>query len=172
MSVQDLYKEKLCSPEEAVKGVKSGDVVDYGYILLKPVECDKALAARADELENVCIYVALTVPPPPEVAKHPKSFIYNKFCSLFLFYCVSMKFRRIFSAFTTISKSSFPIFLAISFMYSSCPTKSFSSISSPFWVRKIITRRLSFEEYSLLINFFFYNIRNWCINSMVFTFKS
>jgi len=77
MDVNNLYKEKLCSPAEAVKGVKSGDVVDYGYILLKPVECDKALAARAEELENVCIYVALTVPPIPEVAKHPKSFIYN-----------------------------------------------------------------------------------------------
>ncbi len=77
MDVKKLYEEKLCSPEEAVKCVKSGDIVDYGFIMLKPVVCDKALAERAGELENVCVYVGLTIPPIPAIAKHPKSFIYN-----------------------------------------------------------------------------------------------
>lgn len=50
---RDLYQQKLVSAEEAVKVVKSGDWVDYGCGTNVPLELDKALAARAEELEDV-----------------------------------------------------------------------------------------------------------------------
>ncbi|MEZ4605018.1 MAG: hypothetical protein R2861_16920 [Desulfobacterales bacterium] len=50
--------------------------MDYGYFNGKPVDCDKALAQRAGELENVSIYTAVSLPPIPEVINHPDSFIY------------------------------------------------------------------------------------------------
>ena len=48
-----LYQQKLTTAEEAVKVVKSGDWVDYGWCTGTPVALDKALAARMDELEDV-----------------------------------------------------------------------------------------------------------------------
>ena len=42
----DMYKQKLMTPEEAVKVVKSGDWVDYGMGTTQPVLLDQALAAR------------------------------------------------------------------------------------------------------------------------------
>jgi len=71
------YKSKLVSPERAVSVVESGDIVDYGFFNAKPIVCDAALAARADELKDVSIYAATTVPPVPEVSKHHDSFIYH-----------------------------------------------------------------------------------------------
>ena len=53
MDFAALYKSKLTTPEEAVKVVKSGDWVDYGWCTGTPNALDKALAARMDELENV-----------------------------------------------------------------------------------------------------------------------
>lgn len=47
------YQEKLTTPEEAVKVVKSGDWVDYGAYMGFPALLDAALAARKEELENV-----------------------------------------------------------------------------------------------------------------------
>ena len=38
------YRQKLCTPEEAVEVVKSGDWVDYTSSLGKPVLLDRALA--------------------------------------------------------------------------------------------------------------------------------
>ena len=70
------YKRKLVSAEEAVKVIKSGDIVDYGFFCGKPVVCDQALAKRTD-LKDVQVYCAVTVPPVPEVAKVKGSFIYN-----------------------------------------------------------------------------------------------
>ena len=49
------YKEKLRTPEEAVKVVKSGDWVDYTSSLGKPILMDQALAKRRDELLDVKI---------------------------------------------------------------------------------------------------------------------
>ncbi len=76
MNYLGQYKQKLVSAEKAVSSIKSGDVVDYGFFNGKPVVCDQALAARADELKNVSIYTAVTLPPLPEVGKYPESFIY------------------------------------------------------------------------------------------------
>ncbi len=70
------YKRKLTTADEAVKVVESGDVIDYGFFNGKPVVCDQALARRAEELRDVSVYSAVTVPPFPEVAKHPTSFCY------------------------------------------------------------------------------------------------
>lgn len=55
MDYKQLYASKLCTAEEAVKHVKSGDWVDYGWCTGHPVELDKALAARMGELEDVKI---------------------------------------------------------------------------------------------------------------------
>ncbi len=77
INVQKEYQEKLKTPEEAVKIVKSGDNVDYGFFNGKPVVCDEALAARADELSNVCVFGAVTLPPVPMVTTRPDTFTYN-----------------------------------------------------------------------------------------------
>ncbi len=53
MSFIKEYAQKLTTAEEAVKVVKSNDWVDYGWTTATPVALDAALAARADELENV-----------------------------------------------------------------------------------------------------------------------
>lgn len=64
---QKMYQEKLRTAEEAVKIVKSGDWVEYAMFNGKPVACDRALAARKEELSDVKIMAAVTVPPLPEV---------------------------------------------------------------------------------------------------------
>ncbi len=76
MDIKTAYQEKLTTPEEAVKLVKSGDRVEYGAFNAKPVLCDKALAARNGELKDVLIYAVTTVPPIPETVKFPQSFTY------------------------------------------------------------------------------------------------
>ncbi len=68
MDYQAMYQEKLTTPEEAVKIVKSGDWVDYGWCTNHPVSLDKALAARKDELTDVKIRGGVTL-WMPEIAK-------------------------------------------------------------------------------------------------------
>ena len=53
MNYQELYQNKLKTAEEAVKVVKSGDWVDFGWCTGTPFELDKALAARSEELFDV-----------------------------------------------------------------------------------------------------------------------
>ncbi|MCD8045050.1 MAG: butyryl-CoA:acetate CoA-transferase [Clostridiales bacterium] len=55
MNYETDYAAKLCSAEEAVKEVRSGDWVDYGFCTGHPVALDKALAARLPMLEDVKI---------------------------------------------------------------------------------------------------------------------
>ena len=76
MSYAQQYKKKLVSADQAVKVVNSGDVVDYGFFNGKPIVLDAALAARAEELRDVGVFTAVTVPPVPEVTNHPESFTY------------------------------------------------------------------------------------------------
>ncbi|HOJ28452.1 MAG TPA: acetyl-CoA hydrolase/transferase C-terminal domain-containing protein [Spirochaetota bacterium] len=76
MNYWNEYKAKLTTPDDAVKVVECGDVVDYGFFNGKPVVLDQALARRAPELKDVLIYTAVTLPPVPEVIKHPESFTY------------------------------------------------------------------------------------------------
>lgn len=76
MNYQEEYKSRLTTADEAVKVIKSGDVVDYGSFNGKPVLCDRALSKRSGELKDVSIYATVTVPPVPEVASFPESFTY------------------------------------------------------------------------------------------------
>lgn len=76
MNVQKTYQQKRMTAEQAVKMVKLGDRVEYGAFNGKPVLCDKALAARHDELKDVLIYAVTTVPPIPETVKFPQAFTY------------------------------------------------------------------------------------------------
>ena len=66
------YREKLRTPEEAVKVIKSGDWVDYTSSLGMPVLLDKALSERRDELFDVKIRGNL-IPGPIEVAECDES---------------------------------------------------------------------------------------------------
>ena len=49
---RELYRQKLTTADEAVKVVKSGDWVDYGFCAIQPRVLDEALARRAPELED------------------------------------------------------------------------------------------------------------------------
>ena len=53
MSFQEEYQKKLTTAEEAVKVIKSGDWVDYGWCSGHPRVLDEALAKRYEELEDV-----------------------------------------------------------------------------------------------------------------------
>ena len=68
MNYQEEYKQKLKTAEEAVKVVKSGDWVDYTWCTSHPVELDKALAARKDELTDVKVRGGVTM-WMPEICK-------------------------------------------------------------------------------------------------------
>lgn len=61
MSYAEEYRSKLTTPEEAVKAVKSGDWVDYGFGHTKPIALDQALAARKDELQDINIRCTLSL---------------------------------------------------------------------------------------------------------------
>lgn len=61
------YREKLRTPDEAVKVVKSGDWVDYMFFNAQPKALDKALARRKEELFGVHVRSAISLPPFPEV---------------------------------------------------------------------------------------------------------
>jgi len=66
--VQRLYAEKLTTAQEAVKLVKSGDWVDYGWCTNHPAALDRALAQRKDELTDVKVRGGVTM-WMPEICK-------------------------------------------------------------------------------------------------------
>lgn len=53
MAFEQEYQRKLTCPDEAVKAVKSGDWVDFGWCTCTPVALDHALAERVSELHDV-----------------------------------------------------------------------------------------------------------------------
>ncbi|MCX5779503.1 MAG: butyryl-CoA:acetate CoA-transferase [Firmicutes bacterium] len=79
MSFMEEYKRKLVTADEAVKVVKSGDLVHYGEFVMCSQVLDAALAKRADELEGVNIRTVTCPFPPQTVVNDPerKHFIYN-----------------------------------------------------------------------------------------------
>ncbi|MBO8159280.1 hypothetical protein [Thermosyntropha sp.] len=77
MSYWSEYKAKLTTAEEVVKMVKSGDGIKLGYFNGKPVQLVKVLAERHEELRDVLVAAAVTVPPIPEVVQYPDSFTYQ-----------------------------------------------------------------------------------------------
>ncbi|MGE5404824.1 MAG: acetyl-CoA hydrolase/transferase family protein [Candidatus Saccharibacteria bacterium] len=79
MGFFEEYHSKLCTPQEAVRIVKSGDWIDYGSFNGKPVALDQALAARANELEDIKIRGVYSMTPVQAALSDPerKSFLYN-----------------------------------------------------------------------------------------------
>ncbi len=79
MNFQNEYRSKLCSAEEAVRLVKSGDWVDYGSNNGYPPTLDAALAARRDELQHVKVRGNLLRGPLAVVECDPtmEHFVYN-----------------------------------------------------------------------------------------------
>ena len=63
MSFAEEYKQKLVSADEAVKVIKSGDWVDYGWCTGTPYTLDKALAKRTDELNDVNLHGGILLKP-------------------------------------------------------------------------------------------------------------
>ncbi|MBK5261484.1 MAG: butyryl-CoA:acetate CoA-transferase [Peptostreptococcaceae bacterium] len=79
MNYNQEYQNKLTSPQEAVKIVKSGDWVHYGNFLMAPTYFDKYLAERKDELNNVNV-AAVYYPGIPEIVKcdlDKEHFVFN-----------------------------------------------------------------------------------------------
>lgn len=84
MNFLSEYKQKLRTPEEAVKVVKSGDWIDLSEALGFPTLLDEALAKRKDELTDVKARGYLIMQPIQIVECDPerKHFIYNSWhCS-------------------------------------------------------------------------------------------
>ena len=63
MDFQKEYQQKLVSADEAVKIIKSGDWVDYGWCTGTPDALDKALAKRTDELKDVKLRGGILLKP-------------------------------------------------------------------------------------------------------------
>ncbi|MBQ7534595.1 MAG: acetyl-CoA hydrolase [Stomatobaculum sp.] len=62
-----MKQYRIVSPEEAVKAVRDGDWVDYGFGAGYPELLDKALAARKGEVKDVKIRGGLVIRPRIEV---------------------------------------------------------------------------------------------------------
>ena len=83
---QSEYRRKLCTPEEAVSVVKSGDWIDYTCNITFPTLLDAALAKRRDELYDVKVRGSLLFGPIQIVECDPKRehFTYNTWhCSAY-----------------------------------------------------------------------------------------
>ena len=63
MDYSQEYKQKLVSADEAVKIIKSGDWVDYGWCNGTVDVLDQALAKRTDELKNVNLRGGILLKP-------------------------------------------------------------------------------------------------------------
>ncbi|MBC8577567.1 acetyl-CoA hydrolase/transferase family protein [Yanshouia hominis] len=73
------YQNKFVSPEDAVKAIRSGDWIDYGFGAGFPELLDKAVARRKDELRDVKIRGGLVIRPWIEAVEadpEQKSFHY------------------------------------------------------------------------------------------------
>ncbi len=82
--LQEQYRQKLRTPEEAVRVIKSGDWVDYTSNVCFPTLLDAALAQRKEELTDVKIRGNLLFGPIQTVECDPtrEHFIYNSWhCS-------------------------------------------------------------------------------------------
>lgn len=71
MVIHDEYESKLRTAGEAVRVVKPGDWVDYGFAACQPVALDEALARRKAELSDVKVRGGLAFKPRQIVAADP-----------------------------------------------------------------------------------------------------
>ena len=74
-----MYRSKLTTADEAVKVIKSGDWVDYGFCATHPRVLDEAVARRAPELEDVKVRggIALWKPAIFDIEDPVHHIIYN-----------------------------------------------------------------------------------------------
>ena len=75
MNYAAQYESKLTTAEEAVKLVRSGDWIDYGWCTGTPEALDQALAARYEQLTDVKVRGGILFHKPaimavPDVAEH------------------------------------------------------------------------------------------------------
>ena len=63
MDFSEEYRQKLVSADEAVKVIKSGDWVDYGWCTNTVDALDKALAKRTDELKDIKLRGGILLKP-------------------------------------------------------------------------------------------------------------
>ena len=63
MSFVEEYQKKLTTADEAVKVIKSGDRIEYGWCVTTPDALDAALAKRMPELENIQIHGGIVMKP-------------------------------------------------------------------------------------------------------------
>lgn len=77
MALMDEYKQKLVSADQAVKCVKSGDWIEYGFCVCGPVDLDHALAKRKDELKNINIRAGVTAYAPEVMKVDPKGEVFG-----------------------------------------------------------------------------------------------
>lgn len=75
------YRRKLTTADEAVKVVKSGDMLAYGQFVTYTFDLDTALAGRKDELQDVFVISATCLCVPEIVKADPeqKSFVFNDY---------------------------------------------------------------------------------------------
>lgn len=86
MNYKEEYSAKLCTADEAVRLVKSGDWVDYTTGMAFPAALDAALAKRKDELEHVKVRGNMIPGPIMVVECDPEKehFVYNSWhCSIY-----------------------------------------------------------------------------------------
>ena len=79
MNYMQEYQNKLVSPREAVKIIKSGDRIQFNSYNGVPPTLDRSLAARRDELEGVIINTSVTMYPLHTISSDPEGihFVYN-----------------------------------------------------------------------------------------------
>lgn len=79
MSYQEEYRQKLTTAEEAVKVVKSGDWVDYGWCTNTAEVLDQALAGRMGELHDVKVRggILLHMPAIAQIENPAEHFTWN-----------------------------------------------------------------------------------------------
>ncbi|MDO4553109.1 MAG: acetyl-CoA hydrolase/transferase C-terminal domain-containing protein [Bacillota bacterium] len=63
MSWQEDYKSKLCTPEDAIKSIKSGDHVFFGHCVGESQLLVNALVAHAEDYRDVTIHHMVTLSP-------------------------------------------------------------------------------------------------------------
>ena len=79
MDFSEEYRQKLVSADEAVKVIKSGDWVDYGWCTNTVDALDKALAKRTDELKDIKLRGGILLKPLAVFEREDagKHFIWN-----------------------------------------------------------------------------------------------
>ncbi len=80
------YKQKLRTPEEAVKVVKSGDWIDYCSDTAFPTTLDRALSKRKDELTDVKVRTSISVRESELVKADPE----NEAFTLNIWHCTAV----------------------------------------------------------------------------------